>query len=501
MEIEAKYALTRPLEPSDLEAVDLHLYRLRQSGDERHHDVLLDTPAHALTSRRHALRLRRFADGRVVATLKGSNAGSGAIHEREEIEAPLPDGTADVHPRFPPEIAQRIHPLTGDTPLIPLIENDIHRQTWQVLRDEQPVAEMALDEGSISANGLTMPVRELEIEIKDAGTRDDLEELGRLLSRQLPLAPEPRTKLERGLELLERGRLRAARRPLEEVVRAAVARHLQDVRKHEPEVREDTDPEAVHKMRVATRRLRTTLRSVEAAPAFAPGRLRRLQRGLKRLAAALGEVRDLDILSERVRAYGEAQPDLAPDLARLRDLLAERRKAARTRLLACLGSSKLARTLDELDALASRPDSEAEEPPLLVRHFAGSAIWARYEAVMRFETVAPEAPPPVLHQIRIACKQLRYDIELFEDALGPRARPLLDLLVQAQDHLGTLHDAVVTLDLEGQVRKRQSAAGLAIYAAALAAERDQLQRAFAPLWARLSGPELHDDLLAAVGGL
>jgi triphosphatase len=505
MEIEAKYALTGPLEPADLEAVDLHLYRLRPAGDERHHDMLLDTTTRGLTSHGHALRLRHLDDGRVLATYKAGNSRAGAVHEREEIEAPLPDGTAESARQFPPEIAERIEPVTGEAPLVALIETHIHRQTWQVLRDEQMVAEMALDEGSISANGLTAPVRELEVELKEAGTRADLEALGQLLTKQLPLTPEPRSKLERGLALLDRERARAARRPLEQAAREVVGRHLADLRKHEPDVRDGSDPEEIHKMRVATRRLRTTLRALEGAPIFDQKQLRRLRRfrrGFKQLAEALGEVRDLDILGERVRKYAEAQPDLTDDLSRLRDLLSGRRKTAHARLLRSLESSKLAHVLDELEAFVEHPvQPPAGEPPLLVRHFAGSTVWAQREAVLRYETVVADAPPPVLHQVRIACKQLRYAIELFEDALGPRVQPLLDLLVRAQDHLGGLHDAVVALDLVNQVRDRHPNAGLAVYAAALAAERDQLHRTFTPLWQRISGEDFHDDLLGALGNL
>ncbi len=494
MEIEAKYALTGPLTPADLEAVDLHLYRLHPAGDERHHDVLLDTATRALTSHGHMLRMRHLDDGRVIATYKGPTSRSGAIHEREEIEALLPEGGMDAVRQFAPEIAERIEPLTNKAPLVPLIETHIHRQRWQVLRDEQTVAEIALDEGSISANGLTAPVRELEIEVKEPGTRADLEALGQLLTKQLPLTPEPRSKLERGLALLDRERVRAARRPLEEAVRDVVAKHLSALRKHEPEVREGSDPEAVHKMRVATRRLRTTLRALEDAPIVDQQQVRRLRRFRR------GLVRDLDILGERVRKYVAAQPDLAADLSRLRDLLAKRRQAAYSRLLRRLEKPKLARLLDQLEAFAEHPiEPPAGEPPLLVRHFAASAIWARYEAVLRFETVMPDAPPPVLHQVRIACKQLRYAIELFEDALGARVQPLLDLLIRVQDHLGSLHDAVVALELVNQVHDRHPNTGLAVYAAALAAERDQLHRTFAPLWQQISGKDFRDDLLGVLG--
>ncbi len=518
MEIEAKYALTGPLEPADLEAADLHLYQLRFTGDERHHDVLLDTPTRALAAHKCTLRLRHHDDGRVTATYKGAHSTSGAVHSRDEVEAQVPDTELDggqpidAH-RLPPVLAERIEPLIGDAPLAPLVETHIHRETWAVLRDGQTVAEIALDDGGISANGLTAPVRELEVEIKEAGAPADLDALGQLLTQQFPLTPEPRSKFERGLVLLDRERILAARRPLEEVGRDMVAEHLEDLHKHEPEVREGSDPEAIHKMRVATRRLRTTLQALQDAPIFdqkQARRLRRFRRGLKDLANSLGDVRDLDVLGERIGAYVQAQPDLTTDLAPLTDLLDARRQSARTRLSECLDSHGLARTLEQLDGFTQRPsEPPAGQPPLLVRHFAGGAIWRRYEAVMRYETVVASAPPPVLHQVRIACKKLRYAIELFEDALSVRAQALLDILVQAQDHLGNLHDAIVALELVNQVRNQHSEPGpgpgprpgLDVYAAALEAERDQLHLTFTPLWQQISGTAFHNDLLGTLGAL
>ncbi|HEY1388186.1 MAG TPA: CHAD domain-containing protein [Ktedonobacterales bacterium] len=510
MEIEAKYALTGPLEPADLEAADLHLYQLHSTGDERHHDVLLDTSMRALAANKRTLRLRHRDDGRVIATYKGANSESGAVHSRDEVEAQVsetePDGgqPVDAH-RLPPALAERVGPLVGDAPLAPLVETHIHRQTWSVLRDGQAVAEIALDNGDISANGLTAPVHELEVEIKDEGAHADLDALGHLLTQQFSLAPEPRSKLERGLVLLDRERILAARRPLEEVGRDMVAEHLKNLHKHEPGVREGSDPEAIHKMRVATRRLRTTLQALQDAPIFDQkqvGRLRRFRRGLKVLARSLGEVRDLDVLGERVRAYVQAQPDLATDLAPLIDLLDARRQTAYTRLSEGLDSHELARTLEQLDEFTQRPIAPpAEQPPLLVKHFAGGAIWRRYEAVMRYETVVATAPPLMLHQVRIACKQLRYAVELFEDALSVRAQALLDILVHAQDHLGNLHDAIVALDLVNEVRDKHPKPGLDVYAAALEAERDQLHRTFAPLWRQISGPAFHDDMLSTLGAL
>jgi inorganic triphosphatase YgiF len=203
MEIEAKYAITGPLEVATLEALDLSPYQLEPLKEEQHHDEVLDTPDRALTSKRQALRLRR-AGGNITVTYKGPDTVSGGLHEREELEASF-DAAAlpGSYREWSPQIAERIEQSIGDAPLAPLVEMDVLRRTWNVLRHEQVIAELALDSGVIRAGGRTTPVHELEVELKGTGRRDDLEALDRVFSRALPLRPESQSKLERGLALLQ----------------------------------------------------------------------------------------------------------------------------------------------------------------------------------------------------------------------------------------------------------------------------------------------------------
>ena len=97
MEIEAKYAILGPLNPTTLTSLDLGPYHLFPDGETHHQDMLLDTPTLAITSDGHTLRLRHTGR-RVVLTYKGPNLGSDGLHEREEIEATLP-GPVDHSPQ------------------------------------------------------------------------------------------------------------------------------------------------------------------------------------------------------------------------------------------------------------------------------------------------------------------------------------------------------------------------------------------------------------------
>src|SRR5262249_44661476 len=289
MEIEAKYAIRGPLNPAVLTTLDLSPYAVHPDGEQHHQDVVLDTSAHTITSSGLALRLRQ-CEGQVTLTYKGPNTGADGVHEREEVEATLPEPVGYDPQTWPREGAERIVPLVGEAGLAPLVEMYIHRRRWVVQRGGQTIGEMALDQGIISAGGRTARVHELEVELKAEGLRADLEALQQRLLEELPLQPQPRGKLQRGLALLQRHRTLDGHTPIEAVGRHMIRRQLRRLRSSEPVAREGSDPEGVHDMRVATRRLRTTLHLLEEIPLFSRKRLRTLRSGLRSLARRLAPV-------------------------------------------------------------------------------------------------------------------------------------------------------------------------------------------------------------------
>jgi triphosphatase len=504
MEIEAKYAILGPLNPATLTSLDLGPYHLYPDGETHHQDVLLDTPTFAITSDGHTLRLRH-SEGRVLLTYKGPNLGSDGMHEREEIEIPLETPASTDYQRWPHEIADRIAPLVGDAPLVPLVKLYVHRRKWQVENVGRMIGEMVLDQGIINAGGRTARVHELEVELKGEGERDDLQALGQRLQEQLPLQPQPRGKLQRGLALLRKNRILDGHTPLRTVGMHAIRRHLRRLQHSLPVVREGVDPEGIHDLRVATRRLRTTLQTLEESPVFPQRTVRVLRNRLRGLACAAGKVRDADVLLARVERDLEAQPESAADLAVLHEALRRRQRRARAKLLKRLDGPAFAQLLADFKAfVADKHDETADAPreQVFVRHFAGSAIWRRYEHVLGFEAIVREARPRELHELRIACKRLRYTLELFESELGKGTQPLLKLLSKVQDHLGSLQDTVVLLKLVKSLHEEHpDNVELAIYASTLAGERDRLLSAFGPLWTDLGDAGVSQELAELVAGL
>jgi inorganic triphosphatase YgiF len=201
MEIEAKFALTMPLSPEHIEALDWGAYQLGKRHSVDQHDTFFDTPDLALSCTRHAVRLRT-GGAALLVTLKGPGQVAQGIHSREEWE----EATSDPQPDgWPTAIRERIHALIGTQAIAPLLTVHNQRRTWPLLRDDHVIGEVALDKGTIAAGDAHEPMHELEIELK-GGTRSDLEAVCALVQQQLPVQPEDRSKFARGLALAQQAR-------------------------------------------------------------------------------------------------------------------------------------------------------------------------------------------------------------------------------------------------------------------------------------------------------
>ena len=222
--------------------------------------------------------------------------------------------------------------------------------------------------------------------------------------------------------------------------------HLARMLAREPGTRDGSDPEELHGMRVATRRMRAAWRVF--GDAYQPDRTRSFRRRLRELAALLGGVRDLDVLIEATEAYGAAIG--GPDLRGLQPLLAawrSDRDLARVQLIVELDSKGHRRFVDDYVDFVSSPGRDAVPVettlPHRVRDTASSRIWTAYEHVRAYEAVLRWADVPTLHQLRIAAKRLRYTLEFVREPLGEEAAPLIARVVALQDHLGFMNDAEV----------------------------------------------------------
>ena len=308
-------------------------------------------------------------------------------------------------------------------------------------------------------------------------------------------------------DTLPRGDEPLGRQPVRRVGAKALRKQLRQIRDSIAAVSEESGVEDIHQMRVATRRLRTMARVLEATPTFRRGRVSRLRRELQPLADSLGAVRDLDILLQHLSDYEGAAgqtSETGQTSSTLRDTLARRREKALDRLRQTLQQRRLQQLLRHPRRVAKRLATRKRSGRrLLVRHVAGSALWTRYEAILSYEdAVANAATTEQLHAIRIACKQLRYALELFAEEDDPCGQGLIQTLKETQDYLGDLQDSVFAVALLTRMRHDEPCDLLLEgFRAAQETRRDTLQQGFAPVWERISGASYRQDLAALVAAL
>jgi CHAD domain-containing protein len=338
--------------------------------------------------------------------------------------------------------------------------------------------------------------------------------------------PEPAAPAATMPELLARPGLEPDD-PMSEAGRKILCFHYRRMLYNEPAARLGEDIEAVHDMRVATRRLRAAFRVF--CDYYDPEVVGPYVKGLRRTGQTLGAVRDLDVFEAKVQAYLETLPE--SHRGGLNDLLVvleEQRKTAREQLIAYLDGKKFRHFVERfgeftetqgLGSLAAGPGA-GEPRPYRVRHVAPMAIYERLGEVRAYDDWVniPNPPTSRLHALRIACKKLRYTVEFFEEVLGRNAKALVKEIVSIQDHLGDLHDAVVAsgilrdfliwgtwghgadvsaIDWQAPV----IAPGVAAYLAATQTELQQLLDTFPEAWQRLQGPKFARLVAGAVSVL
>jgi len=403
-------------------------FELPDLGGERLADRVFtstyyDTPSRSLAFAGITLR-RRIENRRPLWQLKLPRAGAA----RTEIEAR--GSTAGP----PPELVKLLAVHLRADGLEPVAVLRTRRTGVRAVDGTRPVAEVTIDDVDI-LEGRRRVGRfvELEVELVDEGVDDDLARIGRTLRRAGARPSDGRAKVMR-VAPVEGAAEPQKRATLRELVVYQLRRQLDQLHAHDPGVRLGEHPEDVHRMRVATRRSRALIRATRSTLG---DRLEPLSAELKWLGGALGPVRDLDVLLERLRVEVAAL-----DLEReggesiVAELEAER-EVHRADLLAALGSD---RYLALFDTFTAALDSIPQE-------LAGTAQTLAAGELRRFEKAAaavPEEPTDdELHGLRIHAKRARYTAEL--GALTGRKRFVryVDAVVAAQDVIGAHQDAVV----------------------------------------------------------
>jgi CHAD domain-containing protein len=298
---------------------------------------------------------------------------------------------------------------------------------------EAVLDEVSLMEGQRAADEFT----ELELELLD-GDPKALREAERVLVKAGAEAAEQRPKVLRYLGVEAVAAPSSDARAIDHV-RARIQAQYAEILRHDPGTRAGDDPEDLHDLRVAVRRLRALLRAADAL--LVPEWSNPLRDELKWLGTELGPARDLDVLLAYLRDEAAALGSDELAFAEVLQRLEGERAAARKRLLAALDSGRYSDLLAALEAASRAPHVRALDAPL--DELAAREFRRLAKAVRR---LGGDPSDDDLHRVRIKGKRARYAAELAEPMIGKPAARFVRRAKGFQDVVGEHQDAVVAED-------------------------------------------------------
>jgi inorganic triphosphatase YgiF len=416
--------------------------------------VYFDTDKHNLREKGLMLRVRRVGD-RYVQTIKASE--NGGAFERDEWEADIsgemPDlalakGTA-LEPLLKKKLRKQLQPL---------FETRVQRTLYPIAENEQAIA-MTLDRGRIDSGNRSIPLCEIELELKRGNARD-LFEIARAITQTVPATLGMKSKSERGYELLDKkhdapakaGRVQlASDTSARDAFRAIGRACLKQVVSNAPALMKG-DPEGVHQMRVGLRRLRAAMSLF--SDLLGDQQTASIKVELKWLTDELGPARELEVLVKQVVAPTKKEKARWPGLSSFSQELTQKRELALERAQNAVQSSRFRALL--LDTAAWLEAGQWRAPDALARDRGALAIpvFAAAELKRRFRKIEKKGKhidrldPRSRHKLRIQVKKVRYAAQFFESLFpgkraGKRRTRFLAALEGLQDALGDLNDIAV----------------------------------------------------------
>ena len=405
--------------------------------------IYFDTPDFDLFRMRGAFRLRREGY-HWVQTLKLETGTSAGLSSRPEWEVQVTGNQPDFD--VLPEIARQHLTSKLASRLQAAFVTDFQRTTWLLERPEGSV-EIALDLGHVRAGDNDLPVSELELELKSGDSRLLLDIALEFLET-IPLLPEYRSKALRGYQLSGVWQQKpekaapadmADRPPAAEAWRRMLLGGLSQLSRNLPGFLHEDDPEYLHQMRVAVRRMRTMLSLGKHI-----GQERDDWSGeLRWFMGELSVARDWDVMvTETLAAVQDALPG-DDRLEKLVSAAQKQRGMARARAGAAVENSRLARLL----LVMTRDLIEEQSNGPALKTWAAGSLDRRFRQFKRLAGQFDELDIEERHQLRITAKHLRYAGEAFAALYGKIAGRYLADVARLQDGLGVANDVAIAQGL------------------------------------------------------
>ena len=408
------------------------------------YSIYYDTAALDLRQHAMALRLRRVGK-QWLQTLKGGGQVSAGLHQRNEWETPVPSEQLDFEMlkacggELPHGVRNQLQPVfvTGFTRNVRLLDY------------EGAQIELCMDSGEIRAGQSSCPISELELELKSGAPRQ-LFELALALLDIVPLEVEHTSKAEYGYLLFSASRPSPSKARLPELRKSQstasalpvlIGACLAHVQANVPGALLKVDEEYLHQVRVGLRRLRVAL-SMTQRLCGNDDELTELREQIARLCVELGRSREWDVFVTQTLAPICTR---MPEHSGLREVLHASERARKKQHMGMednLSSQEFQRLLLRLGAWM-HSDRWSETGTRLDRYVA-QVLEKRSKQVLRFGAGAAGENAEQLHVLRIACKKLRYSIEMFGSLFhGGAIREYVAVLAKLQDILGILNDIAV----------------------------------------------------------
>lgn len=430
----------------------------RNKGSRKHlKSVYYDTPERLLRRNGLSLRVRR-SGARFVQTVKTEAADDPL--RRGEWEASVPSLAPDLALAMP-FIPDKLRSHIEAQPLEVVFTADVHRHA-RIVDLPSGTAEIAFDRGELTAGDRSLPVSEIELELK-SGSANAIYEIALRLAEHGAVKPSIRSKSARGFDLAA-GTPPSARRPrkhrldasatLDEAFAAILRSCFLHLLQSLPAAEDGRNPEGVHQLRVSLRRLRSALDLMRSVGVLS--NLDALRSEAKWLAHDLSAARDWDVFQlETLPTIAKACPSVsgfdALGLAAARRQSDAYRKAHRALAdrrcaVFLIGLGGWIETRGWRNDVAAEDLGQLAEPAV---DFAQRILSEQYAKVLRrgrrFKSLTIEE----LHRVRLATKRLRYVSEfllpLYEDRKS--AKKFARRLAGLQEELGAFNDMAVTASL------------------------------------------------------
>lgn len=423
---------------------------------------------------RWGVTLRRRTGGSDAGWHCKLPVGMGEDLGRDEVRMPLSASTQAV----PPELGDIVAPLARGLRLAEVATVRNTRTPVVIARGEHPLVELVLDQVTVLAgNAAVDAYREIEIEAIDASDDAALTLMNALADALIAKGASP-SSVSKAAAALGGGAAQPADIPLlpvtadalvVDVLRSILAQHARHLLMADVGVRRDL-PDAVHQMRVACRRLRSTLRTFR--PVLDPTWAASLADELAWMARELGAIRDTEVLLERLDDIFDELPEPHRTAAHeaVDPWLAQRLVGARSSALAALRSDRHDWLIDDLVEAVARPGvtdaayvpARGVLPGLL--HHAWRPLRKRADALTL------ETPATAWHATRIAAKRARYAAEGLAPFLDSEVEAFATELKGVTELLGEHQDADIAMHV--LLERAAGVAGAAGFALGLAHERE-----------------------------